>query len=78
VVLLPEVELVYCVAHVQVGRSVAFHLDLHVVIEVCVIANVEIAGDFLDSEGTDQPAPQLLHKGLPHQLQLFIRTVLPQ
>jgi hypothetical protein len=77
VVLLPEVELVDDVAGVERGNQ-ALPAHLHVVVEVGVAADVEIAGDFLNGEGANQSAPVLVADGLSHCLHLLEAALLAQ
>lgn len=75
--LFAEVELVDDVTGIEGGdQSLRFHL--HVVVEVCMTADVEIARYFLHSEWADQSASIFIAYGLTYSLHLPWTALLPQ
>ena len=77
VVLFAEIQSVDDVGHIQLW-SVALHLHLHVVVEICVVADVEIARHLLNRKISHQSAPIPVFECLPNHLKLPVRTMLPQ
>lgn len=76
-VLFPEIQLVNCMGHVQV-RSNALKFGLHVVIEIGVATDMEVARHLLHSERSNQSAPIFLLECLLHLLQLLMWILLMQ
>lgn len=77
VVLSPEVELVDYMACVQAFDQ-SLCLDLHVVVEVGVAADVEVPGHLLDCKGADEPAAVLVLDCLSHCFQLLEGVLLSE
>ena len=56
----------------------ALHLYLHVVVVICVVADVEIARYLLNRKISHQSASIPIFESLSYHLELPMRTVLPQ